>query len=337
MNWDYQHNKPHTPPLPEEVWDALEPERAEERAALAETWALAEHYLDHEPAEATFQKMGADIWATLEATIQEKTAEAIAPAPLRQIQSRPRIFQLRPWHQVAMAACLALLIGVVFVLSQQPITHTAPFGETATIDLPDGSQIILNSGSTLAHQRSFGNDVRGVTLEGEAFFSVTASETPFVVNTFNGTTTVLGTQFNVRAWKDDVEPATDVSVLEGKVRLAPQQTAQHAITLTAGESARLVAQSVTPTPLEESVDNALAWRSGSFKLVKPLGTVVRELERRYDLIIKVADADLLNEPVAILKENPESVEAILRDIAEPNNYEYRAIPGGYEIKRADTE
>ncbi|HMB90975.1 MAG TPA: FecR domain-containing protein, partial [Rhodothermales bacterium] len=282
MNWDSQHNKPHTPPLPEEVWDALKPEREEEReeerAALAETWALAEHYRDLEPDEATFQQMGADIWATLEATIQEESAAEVAPAPLRLVKSRPRIFQLRPWHQVAMAACLALLIGVVFILSQQSITHTAPFGETATIDLPDGSQVILNSGSTLSHQRTFGEEIRRVTLEGEAFFSVAKSEIPFVVGTFNGTTTVVGTQFNVRAWKDDIEPATDVSVLEGKVRLAAQQTAQHAITLTAGESARLVAQSITPTPLEESVDNALAWRTGSFKLVKPLGTVARELE-----------------------------------------------------------
>jgi hypothetical protein len=98
-----------------------------------------------------------------------------------------------------------------------------------------------------------------------------------------------------------------------------------------------MAQSATPVPLEDEVDNALAWRKGSFKLVKPVGTVLRELERRYNLTIMVEDEALLMEPIAILKEAPLDVEEILSDICESQGYEYQAITGGYEIKRADAE
>lgn len=332
MTRDPQHNQHHTPPLPDEVWDALATESAEDRAALAEAWALTESYFGNEPSEATFQQMGADIWRNLESAIQAETP----PTPLRLVPSQPRVFKLQRWHQMAVAACVALLLGVAFVLSQQPITHSAPFGDTATIDLPDGSQVLLNSGATLSHSRNFGSDQRNVTLNGEAFFTVAKAETPFNVETFNGVTTVLGTEFNVRAWEDDITPATEVAVLSGTVRLAAQQTAQ-ALTLQAGESARLMAQSATPVPLEDEVDNALAWRKGSFKLVKPVGTVLRELERRYNLTIMVEDEALLMEPIAILKEAPLDVEEILSDICESQGYEYQAITGGYEIKRADAE
>ena len=52
----------------------------------------------------------------------------------------------------------------------------------------------------------------GVIASGEAFFDVEGGS-PFMVQTVNGTVEVLGTQFNVRAWGDQIQ----VECYEGKV------------------------------------------------------------------------------------------------------------------------
>ncbi len=335
MNELHPHSRRPAGPPPE-VLEALAHERAADRAALVETWHLAGHYLRPEPDEAAFRRLGVEIWDHLEAALQ---AEAPAPPPARPAHAPLRLVRLQTVRRLALAACVALLVGVGLFLWQQPVTVTAPYGQTAGLELPDGSDVVLNSGATLRYRRSFGEAARTVTLDGEAFFAVTTDEAPFVVQTFNGAVTVLGTQFNVRAWPDDLDPATDVAVLSGRVRLAARHAATQALTLGAGESARLFARSDAPVALDEvGLDNALAWRNGGFKFSNhPLGTVTRELARRYAVRVEVTPKSLLDKPVAILKENPLGAEEILRDICEYNGYAYRAIPGGYEIYQPDAE
>lgn len=343
-----KHTNHAVPSLPPEVQASLAQENVDERAALAEMWEVAGRYYAEEPSEEAFREIGADIWSHLEAAIQNDTAplrhddrparrieQANSPrSPLHLVVSN-RVSRQVQW--MALAACIVLLIAVGLVLQQQPVTISAPLGQTASVELPDGSAVELNSGSTLSYTRNFGSEARTVRLEGEAFFQVTRSEQTFVVETFNGATTVLGTSFNVRAWPDDPTPATAVTVLTGVVRLESPQARNRAVTLQAGQTASLSALAVVPTaPEDVTEDYALSWRSGGFKFTgQTLGTILEEIRRRYDVRIVAQQPALLNDTVGILIEHSLGAEQILRDICEYNGCEYREIAGGFEIYEPD--
>ena len=86
------------------------------------------------------------------------------------------------------------------------------------------------------------------------------------------------------------------------------------------------------------MQNALSWRAGSFKFSNhSIGTVIDELERRFDVRIKVSLKSLLSEQYGVLIDNPLGAEEIIRDICELNRCQYRTIPGGYEIPHPAAE
>lgn len=121
----------------------------------------------------------------------------------------------------AASILLLLSIGTWFFLNswQSDIVYATDFGEWKTIDLPDGSQVLLNANSELRHSRRWrkGSD-RQVELTGEAFFKIEKKpETgaSFQVRTEDLMVEVLGTEFNVHARGE----STEVFLHEGKVKL----------------------------------------------------------------------------------------------------------------------
>jgi len=92
----------------------------------------------------------------------------------------------------------------------------AAFGTFSILELPDGSKVWLNSGSSLQYPDRFNNDDRTVYLIGEAYFDVHSDETkPFLVSTPYFTVEATGTKFNVRAEKNFRSPS--VTLVEGKI------------------------------------------------------------------------------------------------------------------------
>lgn len=93
--------------------------------------------------------------------------------------------------------------------------HT-PAATTTPVALPDGTQVVLGSGSRLEYNSDFGhNGVREVTLYGEARFSVAHdARKPFIVKSDNMSTRVLGTVFYVRSYRGG---AGSVVLVEGSV------------------------------------------------------------------------------------------------------------------------
>ncbi|MCM1452203.1 MAG: FecR domain-containing protein [Clostridium sp.] len=92
-------------------------------------------------------------------------------------------------------------------------------GETATLVLPDGSEVKINRGSTLSYSPySFSRGQRRVALEGEAFFSVQSDkEHPFIVEAGEVSVKVLGTKFNVQNYPSDAD--IEVLLSEGAVEM----------------------------------------------------------------------------------------------------------------------
>lgn len=103
------------------------------------------------------------------------------------------------------------------------------------LTLPDGSQVEIYGGSTLAYSREFGS-FRNVSLSGSAMFRVKKSTTeensalPFTVGTDNFSVTVLGTDFLVSGFPDD--SLSSVSLYNGNVSV---KAVEDTIFMVAGE------------------------------------------------------------------------------------------------------
>lgn len=141
------------------------------------------------------------------------------------------------WMAGGAAAAVVLLIAVGLFVRMQPQTMSVPYGEAQMVELRDGSQVELSGGSTLTYPRRWESGERRVRLDGEAYFDVIPQDLPFVVQTFNADVTVLGTQFNVRAWEDDPVPETAVTLAAGRVAVTPRRDDQKNDRVDAGRMA----------------------------------------------------------------------------------------------------
>jgi ferric-dicitrate binding protein FerR (iron transport regulator) len=220
----------------------------------------------------------------------------------------------------------------------QPVVVSAPAGAQITTTLPDGSTAQLNSGTTLSYDRGFAllpgipADARTVTLEGEAFFSVTHHNRPFTVQTFNSRIDVLGTEFNVRA-RPAEGGATDVVVASGRVRVQQNtSTAPDGVILSQpGQRSRVTDSVAVPSVVD--VSRTLAWRSRGFAVTdQPLAIIVRELERRYDLTLRLSDeARARGGSLSLYYARPADAETIIHDLCTARGLSYRPTTNGYEI------
>jgi transmembrane sensor len=124
---------------------------------------------------------------------------------------------------------LAFALGAVYVNYQKSARLanlpngglceiSAPFGAKSDITLPDGSQVQLNAGSVIRYSSDFNVCNRNVSIEGEAYFKVAKNkELPLIVSADNVKIRAVGTEFNVKAYKD--EGTVETTLIEGKVEI----------------------------------------------------------------------------------------------------------------------
>ena len=93
-----------------------------------------------------------------------------------------------------------------------------PYGKKSKLVLDDGTTVWLNAGSRFAFPQEFIGTKREVFLEGEAYFEVAKNvNKPFIVSTGEINVEVLGTRFNVNAYKSD--NLCETVLLEGSVNI----------------------------------------------------------------------------------------------------------------------
>lgn len=194
--------------------------------------------------------------------------------------------------------------------------HT-PRGGTYKIMLPDGTQVWLNAQTTIKYPLHFSKTERIVELEGEAFFQVksvygsTGNKLPFKVISKQQEIEVLGTQFNVNAYADQVFSKT--TLVEGSVAVNGQQ---HPTVLKPNEQAVTTPGKTIVKPVNPA--NYTAWRDGRFSFDgKSFAETMAEIGRWYDLDIvytgKIPQEDLTGD--AFRNQNISLVLRIL-DVAE---------------------
>ena len=155
-------------------------------------------------------------------------------------------FVIRESLKIA-AAISVLLVSVLYISNNvgkpAPVLEmnkiVVPPGQRANLTLSDGTNVWLNACSEMTYPASFSEDIRRVSLKGEAYFDVSKDvDHPFVVQTKKCDIKVLGTEFNVRVNEAESDCEFSAALLEGSIeltnkmepgpsiRLAPMQKAE---------------------------------------------------------------------------------------------------------------
>jgi len=190
------------------------------------------------------------------------------------------------------AVGLAVIAGVIVVglVLRTPGTETTTYetarGQQTTLNLADGTEVMINHTSALTVEGMNDSDERRVSLTGEAFFRVRKTGAPFVVATSVGTVTVLGTAFNVRVRDGRME----VAVVEGSVRVAGGSGGEESnVRLTAGELTSCDARGVPEPPAKLRHASYPGWIHGQLLFERtPLSAACRELEDHFDIALTLA-------------------------------------------------
>ena len=136
---------------------------------------------------------------------------------------------------------------------------STPAATTTLVTLSDGTRVMLNANSTLEYPASFDDaEVREVHLKGEAHFEVTKNpHRPFVVKAGEMQTQVLGTIFDVKAYRKD---APKVTLMEGKVKVSNADTE---VEMRPGQTATLQADKIVVSKASPSASD---WLEGDFDM-----------------------------------------------------------------------
>jgi len=197
--------------------------------------------------------------------------------------------------------------------------YTTRTGQDTTITLIDGTRVRLAPRTTLAVSAGFGEGTRTVTVSGEAYFEVLhASGTPFVVQSKNLTTRVLGTTFLIRADADD--SLSHVSVASGKVAIARRGLERRPILLTAGMAAA-VPDSADNAVVVDRTSQTIRWVDGRLIFHNaPASDVLDALTRWYGYRFQLADSALADVRVTlgVSVESSQAALAAVRDVMNVN-------------------
>jgi ferric-dicitrate binding protein FerR (iron transport regulator) len=220
----------------------------------------------------------------------EARLDALTAAAPEQILPLPRRMR---WLPAAAAAILVLLVAgaAYFLHASRPLPalaqrHTAA-GETARLTLADGSIVQLNSNSTLAYPATSDAKTREVYLQGEAYFEVAKDAAhPFIIHSGRLQTRVVGTSFNVYAYRH--ASRQEVTVLTGRV-VVTDSSSGRAVALRPAQKAVLSAAAPLAVELVADPKLSIAWQQGQLVFEQAtLAEITDKLALRYGVTIALA-------------------------------------------------
>jgi transmembrane sensor len=221
---------------------------------------------------------------------------------------------------------------IVYVAGNRNATKTTynyltiPRGGQFHLVLSDGTKVWLNSETQLKYPVAFNDgETRRVELVyGEAFFEVSPSTkhkgAKFKVFNLSQEVEVLGTQFNIKAYKDEANIYT--TLVEGKVSVSYSNTNK---ILKPNEQASLNLQDNSLAIANVDVYNEISWRDGVFSFrKKPLGEIMKVLSRWYDIEVQFENQNTKNARFNGVLGKEQKIEDILKRIKKfkvINDYE----------------
>ncbi len=268
--------------------------RVQSDSATADDWMALTAWLEASDAHA-------DAFAEAEALSAEigdnarEIAAAIQQPDLVVVPFQPRL-RRRSWGSITQpaAAAAAVVVAVVGGFGLQraylgaPAVYRTAVGETRDIALSDGSHIRLDGASTMTVRMGWA--VRRIDMaQAQAAFDVAKDpRRPFLVEVGDQQVRVVGTEFNILHADNQVVVSVRRGVVEVRQPgLGPDPIAR----LAKGDELRHGEGTQVSQQQQVAPDKAFAWTSG--RLVcddEPLSQIVTELNRRYQIPIRVSGA-----------------------------------------------
>ena len=237
------------------------------------------------------------------------------------------------------AAIIIFLIGLGVtlhfmgsdVLGKNNLTYSedyyieTPLGQMANLQLPDGTSVILNSGSSISYTGDFSHGEREVILDGEAFFSVQKdSKHSFIVKTSILDVKVYGTSFNISAYSN--EKSISTTLVEGSISLL-NKDGREITKMEPGENASFARDQSNIKIKKINTDIYTSWKSGlvTYRNEK-IEESCKQLERWYNVEIIINKEGLADELYfgTILKNKP--IDQILEVLKQTISLEYEIVP-----------
>ncbi|WP_432712066.1 FecR family protein [Pedobacter sp.] len=158
-----------------------------------------------------------------------------------------------------------------------------PKGGQYQVILPDGTHVWLNAASSLRYPPVFKGSARTVQVTGEAYFEVTKDpKKPFRVESDNQIIEVLGTQFNINAYKD--EPRVTTTLLEGSVKILNLKN-NATVLLNPGEQSALSSKGLRVTHVDP--EQFVAWKNDKFIFTNAnIESIMRQVSRWYNVTVE---------------------------------------------------
>ncbi|MDR2816181.1 MAG: FecR domain-containing protein [Proteiniphilum sp.] len=153
-----------------------------------------------------------------------------------------------------------------------------PYGKRASLTLADGTSLWINAGTTVIYPAVFPDHKREIYVDGEVYAEVQRDESkPFLIKTDKLDIEVLGTSFNVSAYKEDalkrvvlINGSVDVKLNGVNTRLAPSQSYTYT---RQGSSVEIV-----------DTEIYTSWREGIYIFQdEPIESILRQLSRYYNV------------------------------------------------------
>lgn len=233
--------------------------------------------------------------------IRHKTgSKTISIAP----RKKQRNVLISRFYKYAAILFLALLVGTAgyyFGIKNQANNVYSEIISTEKqvvneYQLPDGSVVTLNSNSKLQFPKKFKNNLREVTITGEAFFDVVPdAEKPFIIHAGNARVKVLGTSFNVSAYPENetVEVVVETGTVQVQCSEKSDDLDTGEILLKPGEKGILLNSAGKLEKTLNTDRNYLAWKTQNLVFDQmPLNEVVRYLNKTYHTEIQLKQENL---------------------------------------------
>jgi transmembrane sensor len=200
--------------------------------------------------------------------------------------------------------------------SNQKIVYnflTVPRGGQFSLNLEDGTKVLLNSDSKIKYPIKFikGKKREVELLYGEAFFDVSSSQnnngSEFIVSTKTQKINVIGTKFNIKAYNEDEIITT--TLVEGKVRV---HNGENQILLSPNQQSKVYSKSTNIDVSNVDVLQQISWINGLFSFNdRSLESIMQTLSRWYDLKFIFKSANQKKLLFSGVLERTKSIEDIL--------------------------
>ncbi len=239
------------------------------------------------------------------------------------------------WLVAAAIIPFLILAGTLFFVANQTGTFSnaewvevrVPNGEQMYVVLQDGTNVHLNSGSSLKYPKVFGLFSREVALDGEGYFDVAeGNNRKFKLQCGDIKVTVTGTRFNAKAYKNDNNIV--VSLDEGSVNVSDKENNVYSLKVFQIANYDKSTGLCTVSNMNDAKAST-AWRTKSINFYRtPLCEIINTLSRQHKVEFVVSDSSVLEYKFSISTDIVD-IHEIIMDFEKVSDIKFTKVNEGY--------